>query len=84
MQGIANAVFSPDRPDTAFMERLLAKCTDHLSLLAAPATLERVYDFGEQAFDAIFDTLAHDDALHRAGRAPPMVGMDQARAGRRG
>ena len=31
--------------------------TDHLSLLAAPATLERVYDFGDQAFDAIFDTL---------------------------
>ena len=46
-----------DRPDTALMERLLAKCTDRLSLLAAPATLERVYDFGEQAFDAIFDTL---------------------------
>ena len=39
------------------MERLLAKCTDHLSLLAAPATLERVYDFGADAFDAIFDTL---------------------------
>jgi pilus assembly protein CpaE len=57
MQGIANALFSPDRPDTAFIERLLSKCTDHLSLLAAPATLERVYDFGEQAFDAIFDTL---------------------------
>ena len=43
--------------DTAFIERLLSKCTDHLSLLAAPATLERVYDFGEEAFDAIFDTL---------------------------
>ncbi len=57
LQGIANAVFSPDRPDTALMERLLAKCTDNLSLLAAPATLERVYDLGEQAFDAIFDTL---------------------------
>jgi pilus assembly protein CpaE len=57
LQGIANAIFAPDRPDTALMERLLAKCTDHLSLLAAPATLERVYDFGEQAFDAIFDTL---------------------------
>jgi pilus assembly protein CpaE len=57
MQGIANAVFSTDRPDTALIERLLAKCTDNLSLLAAPATLERVYDFGEQAFDAIFDTL---------------------------
>jgi pilus assembly protein CpaE len=57
VQGIANAVFSPDRPDTAFIERLLSKCTDHLSLLAAPATLERVYDFGADAFDAIFDTL---------------------------
>ena len=57
LQGIANAVFAADRPDTALMERLLSKCTDHLSLLAAPATLDRVYDFGEQAFDAIFDTL---------------------------
>jgi pilus assembly protein CpaE len=56
-QGIANAVFSPDRLDSTVMERLLAKCTDNLSLLAAPATLERVYDLGEQAFDAIFDTL---------------------------
>src|SRR6478736_5747651 len=57
LQGIANAVFSSDRPDTALMERLLAKCTDRLSLLAAPATLDRVYDFGAEAFDAIFDTL---------------------------
>jgi pilus assembly protein CpaE len=56
-QGIAEAVFSPDRVDTAFMDRLLSKCTDHLSLLAAPATLERVYDFGAEAFDSIFDTL---------------------------
>ena len=56
-QGIADAVFSPDRVDTAFIDRLLSKCTDHLSLLAAPATLERVYDFGTEAFDAIFDTL---------------------------
>src|SRR5258708_4969077 len=37
-QGIADAVFSPDRIDTAFVDRLLSKCTDHLSLLAAPAT----------------------------------------------
>jgi pilus assembly protein CpaE len=56
-QGIADAVFSPDRVDTAFVDRLLSKCTDHLSLLAAPATLDRVYDFGVEAFDAIFDTL---------------------------
>jgi pilus assembly protein CpaE len=56
-QGIADAVFSPDRIDTAFIDRLLSKCTDHLSLLAAPATLERVYDFGEEAFDSIVDSL---------------------------
>jgi pilus assembly protein CpaE len=56
-QGIAEAVFSPDRVDNAFIDRLLSKCTDHLSLLAAPATLEHVYDFGTDAFDAIFDTL---------------------------
>lgn len=56
-QGIADAVFSPDRIDTGFVDRLLSKCTDHLSLLAAPATLERVYDFGADAFDSILDTL---------------------------
>jgi pilus assembly protein CpaE len=56
-QGIADAVFSPDRVDTAVVDRLLSKCTDHLSLLAAPATLDRLYDFGAEAFDPIFDVL---------------------------
>jgi pilus assembly protein CpaE len=56
-QGIAVAVLSPERIDTAFVDRLLSKCTDQLSLLAAPATLDRVYDFGTEAFDTIFDVL---------------------------
>jgi pilus assembly protein CpaE len=56
-QGIADAVFSPDRVDTNFVDRLLSKCTDHLSLLAAPATLERVYDFSSDAFDSTIDSL---------------------------
>jgi len=56
-QGISEAVFSPDRIDHAFIDRLLSKCTDHLSLLAAPATLDHVYDFGADAFEAIFDSL---------------------------
>src|SRR5262245_15209192 len=56
-QGIADAVFSPDRVDIAFVDRLLSKCTDHLSLLAAPATLDRVYDFGAEAFDSTLDSL---------------------------
>ena len=56
-QGIADAVFSPERIDTAFVDRLLSKCSDHLRLLAAPATLDRVYDFGAEAFESIFDSL---------------------------
>jgi pilus assembly protein CpaE len=56
-QGIADAVFSPERVDTAFVDRLLSKCTNHLSLLAAPATLDRVYDFSAEAFDSILDSL---------------------------
>src|SRR5207302_10459813 len=36
---------------------LLSKCTDHLSLLAAPAVLDRVYDFSAEAFDPVFDAL---------------------------
>jgi len=56
-QGIADAVFSPDRVDTAFIDRLLSKCTDHLNLLSAPAALDRVYDFGAEAFDSTLDSL---------------------------
>jgi pilus assembly protein CpaE len=52
-----DAVFSPDRVDTAFVDRLLSRCSDNLSLLAAPATLERVYDLGPEAFDALLDIL---------------------------
>jgi pilus assembly protein CpaE len=56
-QGIADVVFMPDRADAAVVDRLLSKCADHLSLLAAPATLERPYDFNEDSFDAVTDIL---------------------------
>ncbi|GGH08573.1 pilus assembly protein [Alsobacter metallidurans] len=56
-QGIAEAVFSPERLDAAFLDRLLSKCSEQLSLLAAPATLDRLYDFGETSFDAVIDIL---------------------------
>jgi pilus assembly protein CpaE len=54
-QGIADAVHAPDRVDDTFLERLLARCTDHLSLLAAPATLDRTCDFDEGAFAPVID-----------------------------
>jgi pilus assembly protein CpaE len=56
-QGIAEAVFSPERLDSNFMDRLLSKCSDQLSILAAPATLDRLYDFSETSFDSVVDIL---------------------------
>jgi pilus assembly protein CpaE len=35
----------------------LTKCGEKLSILAAPATLERMYDFSETAFDSLIDIL---------------------------
>jgi pilus assembly protein CpaE len=54
-QGMAEAVNAPDRLDDTFLDRLLARCSDHLSLLAAPATLDRTYDFQETAFEQVVD-----------------------------
>jgi pilus assembly protein CpaE len=56
-QGIANAVFTAGCVDTNLIDRLMLKCTDHLNLLAAPATLDRVYDFSAETFDPIFTAL---------------------------
>ena len=55
-QGIADAVFSPDRVDDILLDRLLARCAEHLNLLAAPSTLERTYDFEAHAFSSILET----------------------------
>ncbi len=66
-QGIAEAVFSPERIDEVYLDRLLAQCSEHLSLLAAPSTLERVYDFDPDAFGQIIDT---------AQRSAPLLVLD--------
>jgi pilus assembly protein CpaE len=54
-QGIAEAIYSPERLDDTFLDRLLARASDHLSLLAAPATLDRTCDFDEATFQAVID-----------------------------
>ncbi len=56
-QGIAEAVFAPERLDEVFLDRLLTKCSEHLSLLAAPSMLDRAYDFDGQAFQPVLDVL---------------------------
>ncbi len=56
-QGVAEAVFAPDRLDANLVDRLLSKCSDHLSLLAAPAMLDRTTDLTETALDGLIDIL---------------------------
>ncbi len=50
-------MFAPDRLDSNLLDRLLSKCSDNLSLLAAPATLDRTTDLTEPAFDNLLDLL---------------------------
>lgn len=56
-QGIAEAVFAPERLDEVLLDRLLTKCSEHLSLLAAPSLLDRAYDFERNAFQPILELL---------------------------
>lgn len=57
LQGVFEAISSPERLDETMLDRLLSKCTEKLSLLAAPATLERSYDHGETSFDGLIDVM---------------------------
>ncbi|MCB8836815.1 CpaE family protein [Aurantimonas sp. VKM B-3413] len=66
-QGIAEAIFSADRMDDVLLDRLLARCADHLSLLAAPSVLDRTYDFTPDAFQSLIET---------AQRGAPAVVLD--------
>jgi pilus assembly protein CpaE len=56
-QGVAEAVFAPERLDANMLDRLLSRCSENLALLAAPAMLERTCDLSEDAFDQLFDLL---------------------------
>ena len=56
-QSIADAIFAPDRLDANLIDRLLSKCTDRLSLLSAPATLDQLSDLPDTAFDGVLDLL---------------------------
>jgi pilus assembly protein CpaE len=57
MQGIADALASPDRLDEMMLDRLLSRCSDHLSLFAAPSTLDRPYDLEPVTCDKVLDVV---------------------------
>ncbi|HEX8234079.1 MAG TPA: CpaE family protein [Caulobacteraceae bacterium] len=53
LQGMANALSQPDRLDPVLLERMMARCTDRLSLFSAPATLDEDYDFSADAAEEV-------------------------------
>ncbi len=57
VQGVADALSSPDRLDEVLLDRLLSKCTEHLSLFAAPGLLDRDYDIAPEAYDWVIDVV---------------------------
>jgi len=58
-QGTLEALLDPARVEGNMVERLLSRCAERLQLMAAPSSLDRVYDFGPEPFEAIYDALRH-------------------------
>ncbi len=57
VQGIADALSSPDRLDEVLLDRLLTKCSEHLSIFAAPVVLDRDYDISVAGCDQVIDVV---------------------------
>lgn len=66
-QGLSEALSAPDRLDDVLLDRLLQKCTDRLSLFAAPNLLDRDYELAGDSVEQVID-------LVRAGA--PSVAID--------
>ena len=57
VQGIAEALQSPERLDEVLLDRLLTKCSEHLSIFAAPVGLDRDYDISAEACDLVLEVV---------------------------
>jgi pilus assembly protein CpaE len=53
VQGMGDALSKPDRLDATLLDRMTARCTDRLSLFAAPASLDDDYDISPEAFEEV-------------------------------
>ncbi len=66
-QGVAEALLAPERVDEVFLDRLLTRQTERLTLFTAPATLEREFDLDPGAYEIVVD---------RVRRSAPFVVLD--------
>ena len=53
LNGVADALGQPDRLDSVLLDRMMVRCTDKLSLFAAPATLDVDWDISPDAFEEV-------------------------------
>ncbi|MDZ4364185.1 CpaE family protein [Brevundimonas sp.] len=53
LNGVADALSQPDRLDPVLLDRMMVRCTDKLSLFAAPATLDTDWDVSPEAFEEV-------------------------------
>jgi pilus assembly protein CpaE len=53
LSGVADALGQPDRLDPVLLDRMMVRCTDKLSLFAAPATLDTDWDISPEAFEEV-------------------------------
>lgn len=56
-QGIADALTAPERLDDVLLDRLLVKCSEHLSLFAAPAVLDREFDLTPESYESVLEVV---------------------------
>ncbi|MDX2307696.1 MAG: AAA family ATPase [Hyphomicrobium sp.] len=57
VQGIADALATPERLDEVLLDRLLTKCSEHLSIFAAPVVLDRDYDLSPESCEMVIDVV---------------------------
>ncbi len=53
IQGFADALSKPDRLDPVLLDRMTSRCTERLSLFAAPASLDDDYEIGADAYEEV-------------------------------
>ncbi len=53
LSGVADALGQPDRLDPVLLDRMMVRCTDKLSLFAAPATLDNDWEISAEAFEEV-------------------------------
>jgi pilus assembly protein CpaE len=56
-QSVAEALATPERLDDTLLDRVLLKRGEHLSLFAAPAVLDRDFEAGLEAYEAVLDAV---------------------------